>query len=108
MILLCFNVRYSVVLNGRKTVHEALVKQSLHFSDRMDYYINTIAFNAHSKGKEMSLFYCLLQMYLLTFYLQYSFPIHQNLVSCSKLCFTVVSVIPTLTYTVAPLHCFLL
>lgn len=45
--------RYTVVLNGREAIHEALVKHSLDFSDRPGLYTNATVFNIHSKGKAL-------------------------------------------------------
>jgi cytochrome P450 len=42
--------RYTIVLNGKKSVHEALVKRSLDFADRPNFYTNTTVLNKHSKG----------------------------------------------------------
>jgi len=44
-------VRYTVVLNGKETIHEAFVKHSLDFSDRPEFYTNATLFNIHAKGK---------------------------------------------------------
>ena len=48
---MCLNFRYVVVLNGKETIHEAFVKHSLEFSDRLEYYTNTKGLNIHAKGK---------------------------------------------------------
>ena len=57
---MCLNVRYTVVLNGREAIREALVKQSLEFSDRPEYKSYTDVFNVHTKGK-CCLMLCLCQ-----------------------------------------------
>ena len=57
---MCFTVSYTVVLNGREAIREALIKHSLEFSDRPEYYTNTQVFNIHAKGK-CCLLFCLCQ-----------------------------------------------
>ena len=48
---MCLNARHTIVLNGKETIHEALIKHSLAFSDRPEFYTNTVYFNVHAKGK---------------------------------------------------------
>ena len=51
MIALLYVYRYIVVLNGKETLNEALVKHSLAFSDRAEIVTNKLYFNKHAKGK---------------------------------------------------------
>ena len=51
MIELFFVNRYTIVLNGKETIHEALIKHSKAFSDRADIFTNELYFNPHAKGK---------------------------------------------------------
>ena len=48
---LLYVYRYVIVLNGKETIHEALIKHSLAFSDRPEFYTNAAYFNIHAKGK---------------------------------------------------------
>ena len=57
---MCLTVRYVVVLNGKEAIHDALIKHSLKFSDRPQYYTNTDVLNIHAKGK-CCLLFCLCQ-----------------------------------------------
>jgi len=51
VIALLYVYRYVIVLNGKETIHEALVKHSLAFSDRAEIVTNKLYFNIHAKGK---------------------------------------------------------
>ena len=47
-------VRFAIVLNGKETLHEALVKHFLDFSDRPEVYTNAKVFNIHRKGNALA------------------------------------------------------
>ena len=51
MIAWLYVYRYIVLLSGKETLHEALVKHSLAFSDRPVPITNELYFNKHAKGK---------------------------------------------------------
>jgi len=51
VIALLYVYRYIIILNGKETIHEALVKHSSAFSDRPAAETNKLYFNTHAKGK---------------------------------------------------------
>jgi len=55
-------VRYALVLNGKETIYEALVKHSLDFSDRPVSYRNEKVFNIHRKGKVLFTVFLMLRV----------------------------------------------
>jgi len=49
---MCLNTRYTVVLNGRETIRDALMKHSVAFSDRPQHFTtNALYLNINAKGK---------------------------------------------------------
>ena len=55
------NIRYVVVLSGKEAIHEALIKRSADFSDKIEVYTNNVNLNVRTKGKvpKCSVYLCI-------------------------------------------------